>query len=128
MANLSKNSDNTTTICGITVSDQTEQAIIGILSDHIMWFRVSNGMFKVINAFHPSECENDFTPDFNFHGYSNAFKVLGIWDEDELVNKLTQIYLDNYLDSEENAETLAHKMYFEWMVIIRNYFTKKTAA
>lgn len=40
-----------------------EKAIVGILQDAIVWNRVANKMFEIVNAFNPAKHENAFETD-----------------------------------------------------------------
>ena len=109
-----------------------ERAIIGIIQDSIIWQRVSNGMFEILNAFHPEKCENEFQIDYKYRGFENALILMGL-DNEELNESLGEIF-NEYLNLKNPkhdiaANELAETIYIEWLVCIKNYcVTLKTVA
>ena len=108
-----------------------ERAIICILQDAIIWKRVSNSVYNLLNAFHPGKTNGDpenFELEGQYHGYENAIKIMGLSDNDELCNELSELFW-NMQDEKSKANDLAEKIYIEWLVCIRNYCaTLKTVA
>lgn len=105
-----------------------ERAIIGILQDAIVWRRVSDKMFDIVNAFNPQKHENEFSTDCQHIGYVSAFHVMGIYDNDDLCSDLAEIFFD-FREDESPANELAETIYIEWLVCIKNYCaTIKTVA
>lgn len=104
-----------------------EKAIIGIFFDYILWSRISESMRSINNVLHPNELENDFEPDCLYRGYENAFHILGITDENELCSELGGVFFGIISDNKEEAKSLAERIYIEWLVCIKNYYTKTVA-
>lgn len=98
-----------------------ELAVIGILQDAIVWRRVSEKMFDIVNAFNPKAFQNDFYTDNHHLGYTNAFHLMGIYDNDDLCNDLAQIFC-NFREDESSAKELSETIYIEWLVCIKNYY------
>jgi hypothetical protein len=98
-----------------------EQAIIGIIEDAILWNRISRKMLDIINAFHPSELEHEFHPEYKYNSYSNAFCLMGIYDNDQICSSLADIFWNLSTESNGKSDELAKTIYIEWLVSIKNY-------
>ncbi len=109
--------ESNTPIVETRVYSQQEEAILGILSDCIIWERIGDGMFIAVNAFNLNANEYEFEPQWEYHGYSNVFRMLNIYDKDALVDKLSTNFQNHY-NSKERADVLAKKIYDDWMKII----------
>jgi hypothetical protein len=80
-------------------------------------------MLCIVNIVEPGAYKYSFWPDGAHKGLENVHKLMGITD-DELDENLTNIFNQVY-DSKKNAKKLAEKIYVEWLVEIRNHFTKE---
>ena len=106
-----------------------EKAIIKIISDFIIWHRVNKGVETMLNAFNPSEYTYDFDTDHKFHGYTIAWDLMGVSDEPmrngvELGMNLHDV-LNEAMKSQEPANVIAERIYIDWLVEIRAYYTQK---
>lgn len=104
-----------------------EKAVTNIISDHIIMERLSESMFTVNNVVRPNELDNGFNPIYNYHGYSIAFQIMGISENEELCIELSELF-DEKVHSNENALILAKDIYKDWLVGIKNYFTRLKSA
>ena len=86
-----------------------EDATIGILKDHIIWKRVSEGMENAINALYPDEHKYEFEPDYGYEGYGNAFLLMGISNEHHLTGLLSVLTIDKLKDNRKKANVLIEK-------------------
>lgn len=112
-----------------TKNELQQRAIINILSDHILWVRVEECLFKISNAFNPSKKEcMDWTAEDNFHGYTTALMLLGIENNEDLCSELCDVTSKMISESENASTELAKDIYFEWLVAIKNFFTLKSVA
>lgn len=103
---------------------KTEEAIIGILTDYIIWRRVECGVHKMLTAFDPQSNECEFEPDALYKGQKNAFILMGIYDDDSLCSKLSRITWDIF-NKNEKADEVAKSVYVDWLVAIREYYVEK---
>nr|WP_299486121.1 hypothetical protein [uncultured Allomuricauda sp.] len=101
---------------------QKEEAIIGIINDHILWYRIGNGMHKILNAFDLVNDNNEFEVDNHFNGIYNAFELIGIFKDDKICGKLSNIFYEK-LESSLKTHELARLIYVDWLVTIREYYT-----
>lgn len=114
------------------VSQQrTEKAIIDILKDYILWYRMDKGMRLILNAFHPAEYNHEFETDYKYSGYIIAYDLMGVSDEPtnnevDLGADLHKI-LSDIIDSDEPANVLAERIYIDWLVEIRQFYTNKNS-
>ena len=108
-----------------------EKAIICILQDAIIWKRVSDSMYTLLNAFNPIAINGDqenFDLEERYLGYENNFKIMGISDNYDLCQELSELFW-SMQDTTSKANELAEKIYIEWLVCIKNYCaTLKTVA
>lgn len=101
-----------------------EKVIKGIMSDYVLWKRVSDAMFKMANVFAPHKKDKEWLTEYDYNGKYNAFDLLGIESKinghDNLIDKLSSLTCD-LIDthSEMNAKELSEKIYIEWMVCLR---------
>ena len=109
-----------------------EQAIIGIIQDAIIWNRVSNKMYEMINAFHPQKSEEDLNLEDRYKGYNNALNAMGLKDNVDLCDKLSTIFWNSITfpeKSEDRADKLAESIYIDWLLCMKNHCsTLKTVA
>jgi hypothetical protein len=113
-----------------TINEQHEQAIISIIQDSIIWNRVAKNMFNIVNAFSPKKQSglNEFETEYHVEGCINAYRVMGVYNNDDLCEELGDLYWD-MLKSEKPANELAQSIYIDWLVCIKNYCaTLKTVA
>lgn len=111
-----------------TIHNQKEQVIILVIKDAILWRRVSDGMHAIVNAFNPDIENESFNVEDNYGGFENALRLMGIYDNYDLREELSEIFWT--MQTEKIVATeLAEKIYLEWLVCIRNYcVTLKTVA
>jgi hypothetical protein len=103
--------------------------IVNILKDDIIMHRIEDVMFRFHNAFHPEKREGvDSEWTWGFSGYNTALCLLQVDDEEDLCNILCEINFRMKNNSIENANILAEKIYFRWLVEIKNYYTKRMFA
>jgi hypothetical protein len=101
-----------------------EQAILGIIQDAIIWHRVADKMHDIINAFNPLESEHEFQVEDHYKGYRNALYIMGLIHDDNICGQLSDIFWQlSSADKMRNdqADELAHTIYIEWLVCIKNY-------
>lgn len=112
------------------LNKKTENAIVKILTDDIIYTRIEDALFRLHNAFNPSnsqDIDSKFT--YEYSGYSTAFDILGIDKHDELAEILGIVTYEMKQASNESADVLASKIYHNWLNEIKNYFlTQKQVA
>lgn len=96
--------------------------IVSILSDAIIFSRLSCKMFDILNIFDPKNQDQDFDLEFNYSGMNNAISVMKIKD-DKLDNILGGIYCDLVYKNEEEVrvDELAAIIYKRWIKAIKKY-------
>lgn len=99
-----------------------ERAVIGIIQDTILWRRVSDRVFEIINAFDPNGNQPEPEADKKHIGISNAFHVMEIHDNQDLCDQLNTLFYE-FMQDESPADQLAQTIYIEWLVCIKNYCT-----
>lgn len=73
----------------------------------------------VLNVFDPKSQPIGFDAGFDYGGYENAIKLMGI-DEDDLHLELGEVF-DNLSTKKTPANLLAETIYFEWLITIKNH-------
>jgi hypothetical protein len=94
-----------------------------ILSDAIMFSRLSSKMFDILNAFNPKTPVHDFSLQDNYYGISNATDILKVKDQN-LDVALTQIYSDMvcvFESKDYDVDNLAELVLFQWLKEIKKY-------
>jgi hypothetical protein len=97
--------------------------VVAILSDAIIFARLSSKMSDILNIFDPKNSGFEFELQDNYSGSNTAIDVLKIKDT-ELENILGQIYFDLvYMDNEmtQKADEVAELVYFRWIKAIKKY-------
>ena len=95
-----------------------ELAIKGILSDYIIWYRISNSMFDILSAYDPGVNEN-WKPADRYQGYNNVFYLLEINKNDDLCRNLSELTLNIIANNEQKqVNILAGELYNDWMMLI----------
>ncbi len=102
-----------------------EKAITGILFDQILWYRVTKGLEAISNCVHPSQPEEMFEPDSKYTGSMNAYLILGVSSNRDIVDMLNYRLYDMMMDSEQSAIILAKEIYQEWLLDIKNYYINR---
>jgi hypothetical protein len=94
-----------------------------ILSDAIMFSRLSSNIFDILNAFNPNKPDQDFELESKYYGISNATDILKVKDQN-LDVALTQIYSDMVCVFESknyDVDVLAELVLFQWLKTITKY-------
>lgn len=113
---------------------EKEQLIVNIISDHVIFARIARSMLDIINVINPSKGEEFFEPEMNYIGVSNALDLLSISYEDKSNNRFfrdemfDQFVSMVYSDNEDNHKELAYSIYFEWLRMIKDFYTTKKAS
>ncbi len=102
--------------------NQREEAIIGIISDHILWHRIEEGMHKILNSFDPIESSCEFEVNNHYNGIYNAYELMGLFKDDDICGRLSNIFYE-MVEQTGKAHELARLIYVDWMVAIREYYT-----
>jgi transcriptional regulator NrdR family protein len=104
-----------------TVKNKSK-VVVAILSDAIIFSRLSCKMFDILNIFDPKNQSQDFDLEINYSGMNNAIAVLKIKD-DKLDNILGGIYCDLVSSKEEECrvDELATLIYNKWIKAIKKY-------
>ena len=103
-----------------------EQAVVNILKDHIIWIRVSELVYNIQNIYNPSKKQPfDWDAENNYEGYGTALLLMDISSDEDLCSKIGDITHDAILNSNENAKDLSEQIYVEWLVAIKNHYTKR---
>ena len=96
-----------------------DYAIIRNINDTLLWYRVSDGIWKIINAAR-AEQEQDFEADTYYHGLSVSFHLLGINYNDELCSELDKMFW-KHKDDETSSMDTAKVIYSEWIAYLKEY-------
>lgn len=116
----------------VTTSDYkkiNEKAAIQVLKDHIIWTRMSELIYKIQNIYNPSKnLPTEFEAEDHYEGYGTALLLLNITANSDLCCEIGDITYELILNSEENAKDLAEKIYVEWLVTIKNFYTSRREA
>ena len=96
--------------------------VVSILSDAIIFSRLSCKMFDILNIFDPKNEGQDFDLEFNYNGMNNATSVMKI-KVDKLDNILSNIYFELVFskDQDEKVSELAENICFQWVKAIKKY-------
>ena len=106
-----------------------KEAIINILNDYILWFRVENAMFVMMNVYAPKKKMGiDWEADCRYCGFQTCLLLLNIDSNDDLCHKICDRTSDMVYENETEAIELAKLIYLEWLLIIKNHFTVKEVA
>lgn len=105
----------------VTVKNKSK-IVVAILSDAIIFSRLSYKMYDILNIFDPTDKVEDFNLEFNYCGMNNAIAVLKIKD-DKLDNILGTIYCDLVYSKEDEykVDDLAILIYQKWVKAIKKY-------
>ena len=98
------------------------KVVVSILSDAIIFSRLSCKMFDILNVFDPKNQGHEFDLEFNYSGMNNAISVMKIKDE-KLDKILGDIYCDLVYSKEQDEKTdeLAENICFQWLKAIKKY-------
>ena len=104
-----------------TVKNKSK-VVVAILSDAIIFSRLSCKMFDILNIFDPKNQGQDFDLEMEYSGMNNAISVMKIKD-DKLDNILGSIYCDLVSSKEEECrvDELATLIYKKWLKAIKKY-------
>lgn len=106
--------------------EQFKTAILKIISDEVMNYRVDDAITKLHNCFAPFlKTDPNWDGINKRNGYTIALCMLGITDEDELCEKLFQIMYEHGYNSLFDAELVANVIFQNWVYEITNYFNSK---
>lgn len=105
-----------------------EEVILDILKDHIIWYRLRDGLNTILNAYHPGGDVIAFEPDWKYTGYGSALKLMGVDNMPrtktvDIHEKLHDILFE-IMKSDQKAEILAQRLYVEWLAWIADYYTQ----
>jgi len=123
--NVNGTTMNNSSLVQIIKNKSQEKAIIGIIQDAIIWRRVSDKMFDIVNAFHPARNDGEhaeFEAENHMECYVNAFHVMDICDNDHLCGILADLFWKYTQDNGAKANELATTIYIEWLVCIKNHY------
>lgn len=103
-------------------------AIIRNINDTLLWYRVSDGIWKIINAARSGE-EHDFDGDNYYHGLSLSFHLLGISYDDKLCGELDEIFWRHKEASDNKTKdgqdqtcwSSAVDIYADWVAFLKEY-------
>ncbi len=112
----------------VLTQNSQEKVIIKIIEDHIVFSRICEGMFTILNASKPNVLMHELKVDYN--GIDNALALMGIEDE-KLIGKLHDTYYNCVSNGESDLLTvleLAKIIYLKWLNEIKNFFLTKKAA
>lgn len=105
---------------------QFKNAILKILSDDVMSYRIDHSIQKLYNCFAPFE---KIDPDWDGlnkrNGYQSAITLLGLENENDLCDKLFNIVYEHGSNNQFNAEMVANVILQTWEFEIKNYFSTK---
>jgi hypothetical protein len=94
-----------------------------ILSDAIIFSRLSSKMGDILNVFNPGTPVHEFNLVDHYYGISNASDILKVKDQN-LDVALTQIYVDMVYVNESkdyDVDNLAELVLFQWLKEIKKY-------
>lgn len=100
-----------------------KEAITSIISDYILWQRVSNAMHKIVNAFEADEA-HEWEPESQYGGYCNAYFIMRIHNDDELTMELYDPVANAVL-ADGKPKALAIMVFDRWEAIIKRHFKHK---
>lgn len=105
-----------------------EDVILDILKDHIVWYRLREGMNTILNAYHPGGDVIPFEPDLNYTGYGSALKLMGVDTMPRIkqvdIHKELHKILSEIMESDQKADVLAQRLYAKWLEWIKEYYTE----
>ncbi|MFV8269719.1 hypothetical protein ACNQGP_07245 [Flavobacterium sp. GT2N3] len=98
------------------------KVVVSILTDAIIFSRLSCKMYDILNIFDPKNQGQEFDLEFNYSGMNNAISVMRIKD-DKLDNILGGIYCDLVYSKEQDEQIseLAALIYQKWVKAIKKY-------
>ena len=100
---------------------QLEQTVLNIISDSVMFFRMCNGVNKILESFNPNEADT-FDGENRYYGYDTAMNLMGVSTDfrDEVIReKLMEIFHVTLIRVEEkqdfrSAPLLSKEIYTKW--------------
>lgn len=95
----------------------TDEICIQIIHDYLLWHKVAQGIFKIINATSDSDVR-EYDGEGEHYGYFVAMKVLGISSNDALCEKLSDIVWQLHDTADYNRD-LAETIYSKWVSVIK---------
>ncbi len=107
--------------------EQIRKAVLDIITDHIVYSRLCDGIKTILNVYDPIQDKYDVGYD-GYTGYDNALRILGITelnDFDELHTSLSIIITQQTYNNKCNIVFLAEYVLSEWEKEIKNYFSTK---
>ncbi|MBF2709454.1 hypothetical protein [Flavobacterium soyangense] len=120
---LKEVAENTESIREFLETKPKMKIVKNILSDAIIFSRLSGKMSDILNLFNPNNPEQDFNLESKYYGISNAGDILKVKDQ-ELDEALTKIYCDLvYVSDKKDCEVndLAQLVLFQWLKTIKKY-------
>ena len=101
-----------------------DQAVIMIIRDSLIAFRIFNQLYKANNVVNPGKEDDVFDPEQFFYGPEIAFVLLGVNNNKELFSSLYDIF-DKACYSDGDATKLADTVYVDWLSEINAYHRDK---
>ncbi len=98
-------------------ADEKDKIILYILTDYVMWQRVSNAMHRVINCFSSND-EYQFEPEEQYAGYIAAIDYIGV-KEGNLRDKMCSAAYD--IEDDIPAKEAAISIYTKWLSLLKDY-------
>ncbi|WP_185269455.1 hypothetical protein [Chryseobacterium bernardetii] len=106
--------------------EQFKTAILKIISDEVMNFRIDDAITKLHNCFAPFlRKDADWDGLNKINGYTVAFYILGITEEDELCEKLFETLYEHGYNNLFDAELVANVIFQNWVSEITNHINSK---
>ena len=101
-----------------------DKAILGIIHDSLITDRTFEHIFQICNVMAPIDMDNRFRSMENINGIKNAFTLLGIPEDRNLIEELYGVF-DKVCYSNESIEGKPEKIYVEWLSIINEFYSKE---
>jgi len=100
---------------------QLKKTVLNIISDSVIFFRMCNGVNKILESFNPNEADT-FEGENHYYGYDTAMNLMGIGQEfkDEVVReKLMEIFHVTLINIEDKqgfggSNLIAKEIYKKW--------------
>ncbi|SHH95718.1 hypothetical protein SAMN05421866_0024 [Chryseobacterium oranimense] len=106
--------------------EQFKTAILKIISDEVMNYRIDDAITKLHNCFAPFlRKDADWDGVNKRNGYTVALHILGIADDDELCEKLFTTLYEHGYNSLFDAELVANVIFQNWVYEITNHINSK---
>ncbi|MCW0487077.1 hypothetical protein CRP6_000043 [Riemerella phage vB_RanS_CRP6] len=104
---------------------------IGIIKDAILFERIHDGLFMVINAFKSNGHSKNLAAAQHYSGIGNAIDLIcdGECPCDDLYSKLTSVFLNiHQQEKSDNLLYISERVYNEWSEVIRDFYINRKSA